>query len=400
MVLLLDYYAPVAPFCAEASGCAEVRASPLASLWGTVPLPVVGVLIFAFAFGVSMSANRKLVKLVLPSLSVVIACAGLGFFLAQLIWIGRFCVFCFVVDGASIALGISGLSLRRHGFFEKDTPRGPRDSLIDVDLSTIAPPANSVPGIWQDDSRLYEPPNPLVKPLPKAPLELTWLTWLTLASLSLLAPLGHVWLVSSSELPAEVESLYLPGQMNVVEFFDFECPHCQSLYPVLEEAKSSVEGHVNLMRRYVPFQRHPKARAASILAICAGEQGQEEAAVQRLFTGADFSESALLKVANSLTLDQGALQLCQTSERPVQRLAADRVLFDATKPVGLPTTYIGADVLRGSQSVATLQAALVQAKNGEGRRGFPALLYWALVSVSALSLGFFGRIRAVVKKVS
>ena len=62
--------------------------------------------------------------------------------------------------------------------------------------------------------------------------------------------------------------------VTVVEFADFECPSCGSVYPLLEALYAQFEGKVRFVFKNFPFAMHPNARLAAQAALAAQKQGQ------------------------------------------------------------------------------------------------------------------------------
>ena len=57
--------------------------------------------------------------------------------------------------------------------------------------------------------------------------------------------------------------------VTMVEFADFECPHCARALPKVEAAVHNHEGRVRLVYKYFPLAGHTWARAAAIASECA-----------------------------------------------------------------------------------------------------------------------------------
>jgi protein-disulfide isomerase len=65
------------------------------------------------------------------------------------------------------------------------------------------------------------------------------------------------------------------GPVNIVEFSDYQCPHCAMAAPVLEAlVKEDRKGKAQLCARYFPFPTHPRARIAALCAEYARRHGK------------------------------------------------------------------------------------------------------------------------------
>ncbi len=108
----------------------------------------------------------------------------------------------------------------------------------------------------------------------------------------------------------ELKDAPLRGEPNapvtVVEFSDFQCPHCKHLQPVLEEILKNYHGQVKLYFKNYPIPRaHPYAELAAAAALAAGKQGKFWPFHDRLFGGDQEKEAMpdLEKIARDLKLD-------------------------------------------------------------------------------------------------
>jgi protein-disulfide isomerase len=145
---------------------------------------------------------------------------------------------------------------------------------------------------------------------------------------SLFAARYIVRLMKAHLLPSEVEEAYdhrfgdvkretfdlksapLRGEatapVTLVEFSDFQCPHCKHLQPVLEKILDEYRGQVKLYFKNYPISRaHTDAALAAAAALAAGKQGKFWAFHDKLFAGDQEHEdmSVLEKIAKDVKLD-------------------------------------------------------------------------------------------------
>jgi protein-disulfide isomerase len=50
------------------------------------------------------------------------------------------------------------------------------------------------------------------------------------------------------------------GEVTIVEFVDYRCTHCQTMFDVLAPLLDMYEGRVHLVIRQVPLEKHHGAR--------------------------------------------------------------------------------------------------------------------------------------------
>ena len=137
-----------------------------------------------------------------------------------------------------------------------------------------------------------------------------------------------VRLLKAGLLPSEVEEHYesrfidtkratfdtknapLRGAANapvtLVEFSDFQCPHCKHLQPELEKVLEDRKGQVKLYFKNYPISRaHPDATLAAAAALAAGKQGKFWGFHDKLFGSDQLHENmpVLEQYAKDLKLD-------------------------------------------------------------------------------------------------
>ncbi len=97
-----------------------------------------------------------------------------------------------------------------------------------------------------------------------------------------------------------------PGApVAIVEFSDFQCPHCKHTQPVLERMLEEFP-QVRLIFKHYPITRaHPYAQGAAQAAVAAGKQGKFWQFHDKLFSGDQEKESPsdLERYARELKLD-------------------------------------------------------------------------------------------------
>ena len=63
--------------------------------------------------------------------------------------------------------------------------------------------------------------------------------------------------------------------VTLLEYGDYECPHCRAAYPIVEEVRHAMGERLRLVYRHFPLTRvHPHAERAAEAAEAAGAQGR------------------------------------------------------------------------------------------------------------------------------
>ena len=129
--------------------------------------------------------------------------------------------------------------------------------------------------------------------------------------------------------------------ITLVEFADFECPHCGYMAPILEKAWEQNKGQVRMVYKFMPLAGHPHAEPSARAAIAAGKQGKFWEMHKKLFENQQHLEQSDIDVyAKDLGLDVGKLHADMQSKETTDRLARDRKLADQLEVKGTPTIFI------------------------------------------------------------
>ncbi len=149
-----------------------------------------------------------------------------------------------------------------------------------------------------------------------------------------------------------------PGsaQVTIVEFADFECPHCAAVVAVLQEVQDRFQGRVKVLFRHYPLAAPgDNAFRASEIGVCAEVQGRFWnlyelflAQQERLRgEGADV-------VAAELRLDKARLRECLASGRATKRVREDQEEGARAGVVGTPFIFVNGVIRGGNTSVEGL----------------------------------------------
>lgn len=275
-------------FCAPGGGCDAVRESALGQSIGKL-LPALGLVAYTTILFASLAPAVWLRKLAL-ALAMAGGLGGAALLAVQAIAVGQFCWLCVGVDSSAVAAAIfAGLAWR----------------------------AGALDEGWSES-------------------RWSWV-WQIAALWAIAAP--PIWTLSRpAEIPELVESAWLDDHLNVVEWSDFNCPHCQKMHPVLTELIAGSARPVNLVRVNVALRSRHDARAYR----CAVDQGQGEAMADALFGAESRSEQACAALAAELGLDLDRFRSCVADPATDAAIEADKARVRGAGLDGLPTVWIGA----------------------------------------------------------
>jgi protein-disulfide isomerase len=145
--------------------------------------------------------------------------------------------------------------------------------------------------------------------------------------------------------------------VTIVEFADFECPHCAHAMGVVETAvESKYSGKVRLVFKNFPLQGHQWARAAAIAAECVRLQNpatfwdfaNEIYRVQAFITPDNLAQR-IDDFARHNQLDSDALHACMMGQAADQRVAQDILDGQRANVVSTPTLFINGIPVMGAE---------------------------------------------------
>jgi len=152
----------------------------------------------------------------------------------------------------------------------------------------------------------------------------------------------------------------LDAPVVLVEYGDYECPHCQEVYPILHELKERMGNRVAYVYRHFPVSRqHPNAQLAAEAAEAASAQGKFWEMHHRLFTHQnELGFDDLLRHARAIGLDTDVFR-----RELEEHTYADRVREDFMSGVrsgvnGTPTFYINGTRYDGAWDFESLLEAI------------------------------------------
>lgn len=155
------------------------------------------------------------------------------------------------------------------------------------------------------------------------------------------------------------------GDVTLVEFFDYNCPYCRKAGPILAKATAADKG-LRIVYKEWPILG-PGSEFAARAALAAHAQGKYEAFHQALMTSSSsVDETSTLEAAKALGLDVERLRRDMEGEVVKSELQQNYALAEKLRITGTPAFVIGEAVIRGFVDLATLQQAIVAARQKSG----------------------------------
>ncbi|MDX2087684.1 MAG: vitamin K epoxide reductase family protein [Kofleriaceae bacterium] len=302
-----DLLGPAPAFCAEA-GCATVQHSAWAHPLG-IPMPVLGLLFFAAALGLSLIRA--------PRLRLVLALGGAAWasflIILQATVIGAWCKLCLVADPAAILYALAVV-----GGATTVRPSWPRAFASFAAAGAVL----SVLALWV---RAPAPPS---------------------------LPPGT---------PAFVQRAQVHDKLTIVEVLDFECPFCRQLQAQIGEAVRRAGVDVAVVRKMLPLPRHAHALPAALAYCCAEAQGKGDAMAHALFTAPPetLTPEGCEQLAVSIGCDRA--QYRRDLPLAVGRVACESIDARAAGVTSLPTIFIGGEKIVGAAKSTDELVAMIRA---------------------------------------
>jgi len=153
------------------------------------------------------------------------------------------------------------------------------------------------------------------------------------------------------------------AQVTLIEYGDFECPHCGRAYPVLKRVKQQLGNKLRFVFRHFPIaDSHPHAEHAAEAAESVGARGGAGAfwAMHDLLfeNQRALDDTTLARYAVQAGVDGKAVLADLSAGRYTKRIGESFLSGARAGVNGTPTLFIDGIRYDGPQDEATLIAAL------------------------------------------
>lgn len=138
--------------------------------------------------------------------------------------------------------------------------------------------------------------------------------------------------------------------IRLVEFFDYQCPHCVAFAPVLAKVAEQQKGKVVEYFLMLPILegKHPGSRSAAQAALAAAKQGKFKEMHHKLFEApAGLAKEATMAYAAELGLD--AAKFAADYDAAAPQIAKDEAQADALEVHSTPTLFFNDRKYEGPQ---------------------------------------------------
>ncbi len=140
--------------------------------------------------------------------------------------------------------------------------------------------------------------------------------------------------------------------ITIVEFADFECPHCGEVAPMLDKVVETHKNDVRMVFKFYPLPSHPHADVAARAAVAAMNQGKFWEMHHALFTNQRHLEQTDLdSYAKELGIEVSRFHADIQASATADRIAKDKKLGEDLQIGGTPTIFINGRLFDGRQDV-------------------------------------------------
>jgi thiol-disulfide isomerase/thioredoxin len=131
------------------------------------------------------------------------------------------------------------------------------------------------------------------------------------------------------------------GRVTVVEFVDYECPHCKHAQTLMRQVVEEYPHDVKVYFKHFPLSSHTNSRLAAEGSVAAHKQGKFWPFNEKVWANSEFLTPAVLeKAAKDVGLDVTRWRTDLESEAVKVRVQADKAAGNDLGVIATPSIYI------------------------------------------------------------
>lgn len=145
------------------------------------------------------------------------------------------------------------------------------------------------------------------------------------------------------------------GNVTVVEFFDYNCPYCKMMAPLIVQA-AAADPKLRIVYKEFPILG-PASVFAAKAALAANRQGKYEAFHRALYqVRAHVDDAKVLEVAASVGIDVERMKADMQDKAIESELQKNLALGEALQITGTPGFVVGDRITTGAMDLKALQS--------------------------------------------
>jgi protein-disulfide isomerase len=146
------------------------------------------------------------------------------------------------------------------------------------------------------------------------------------------------------------------ARVALIEFVDYECPHCKRVQPVLRQALDEFKNEVRVYFKHYPLGMHTNARMAAEGAVAAQKQGKFWPFNDGVWAKSEsLSPAVLEQIAKDSGCDVEKWRKDLESEDVRQRVQKDRADGEALTIQATPTIYLNGREYTDARDIDSLK---------------------------------------------
>ncbi|MEX2455743.1 MAG: thioredoxin domain-containing protein [Balneolaceae bacterium] len=153
------------------------------------------------------------------------------------------------------------------------------------------------------------------------------------------------------------------ASVQIIEFFDYECPFCKSVQPAVQAIQQKYPGEVSVAYEHFPLSGHNFAFEAAVAAECAGKQKGFKSYHDLLFTHQD--QIGIIPYESLATeadlADMVSFKRCIEEEETAEIVQSGLNLAEEHQINSIPTFIINGKVISGALSEQQLEGLVRKA---------------------------------------
>jgi protein-disulfide isomerase len=154
------------------------------------------------------------------------------------------------------------------------------------------------------------------------------------------------------------------GDVTLVEFFDYNCPYCRQVEPIMEQALAD-DPKLRVVYKEFPILG-PDSVFAAKAALAAERQGKYLAFHKALYEAKTrVTEPVVLKIAAETGIDVERMQNDMRQPEIQALIDHNMGLAQALRITGTPGFVVGDQIFPGATNLATMKKLIEQARNGK-----------------------------------
>jgi len=150
------------------------------------------------------------------------------------------------------------------------------------------------------------------------------------------------------------------GNVTLVEFFDYRCPYCKQMDPLLQNL-TRIDPQVRIVQKQYPILG-PQSALAARAALAANKQGKYLQFHDAAMAKRQIDEASILAIAETIDLDLNRLKTDLASPEVEAEIAKTFQIAKELRLTGTPAFIVGSELIPGATDFETLRAVVEDAR--------------------------------------